>query len=88
MRTTLFKWARENDMSMPNLAARLGYSERHLCRIRDGDWPVTKAFAGRVVLALGDWARSLFPSDVSTKLDSVPIIEEHGIPQAVSEERT
>ena len=75
-------------MSMPNLAARLGYSERHLRRIRDGDWPVTKAFAGRVVLALGDWARSLFFSGVIINLDDNATSQGHGVPQAVSEEGT
>jgi transcriptional regulator with XRE-family HTH domain len=60
MRTTLFAWAEAQGLSVEELAQKVGYSVRHLLRIRKGEWPVTEAFVGRVVLRLGDWARCLF----------------------------
>lgn len=65
MQTTLFDWAQQANLSLEDLAEMTGYSVRHLYRIRDGDWPITEAFIGRIVLRLGDWARSLFFSATS-----------------------
>jgi transcriptional regulator with XRE-family HTH domain len=67
MQTTLFDWAASKGLTLADLAARLGYSERHLMRIRDGEYPVNEQFAGRVVLRLGDWSRSLFLPPVSVE---------------------
>jgi hypothetical protein len=66
MKTTLFDWAEKNGYGLVALGKLLGYSARHLRRVRDGEQPVTPAFAGRVVLVLGEWARSLF-------LDPMPL---------------
>lgn len=63
MITTLFDWANTHGYDLDSLGDLLGYSGRHLRRIRDGEQPVTPAFAGRVVLVLGEWARSLFVSE-------------------------
>ena len=79
METRLFEWAKEEGLTMGDLAERLGYSERHLIRIRDGEWPVTDSFAGRVVLRLGESARSLFfasMSDDSDTLSDMPSLSE------------
>ena len=59
-RTKLFEWAKEQGMTLKKLSEITGYSVRHLMRIRDGEWPITEAFIGRIVLRLGDEARSLF----------------------------
>lgn len=69
MRTTLFDWAAQKGLTIADLAACLGYSERHLLRMRDGEYPVNEQFAGRVVLRLGDWARSLFLPAASVASD-------------------
>lgn len=69
MRTRLFEWAEERGMSVKELAEMLGYSWRQVYRISIGEYPVTEAFVGRVVLKLGDWARSLFFTDVSEDSD-------------------
>lgn len=70
MRTRLFDWAIEQGLSLAELAEMLGYSERQLYRIRDGEYPVTEVFQARVVLRLGDWARSLFFDGVSEDSDT------------------
>ena len=68
--TTLFEWAKDQGLSIEALADRLGYSARHLYRIQAGVQPVTDAFVGRVVLRLGEWARSLFLVTVSENSDT------------------
>ena len=60
MKTTLFDWASAHGYDLDALAQLLGYSVRHLYRLRKGEQLVTPQFMGRVVLALGDWARALF----------------------------
>lgn len=67
MRTRLFEWAAERGLSIADLSDRLGYSERHLYRIKNNEWPVTEEFEARVVLRLGNWARDLFLPDVSNQ---------------------
>jgi len=71
MRSTLFEWAEHEGIRMADLAERLGYSERHLWRIKAGDSPVTQQFMARVVLHLGEWARSLFLPEVSVDTDTM-----------------
>jgi hypothetical protein len=78
MRTTLFVWAEKEGISLSELARRLGYSERHLLRIRDGDYPVNEQFAGRVVLRLGDWARALFLPASSVASDEMDTASDTG----------
>lgn len=63
--TRLFDWATEQGLTMSELARRIGYSRRHLYRIRSGQTPITEEFVARVVLRLGERARSLFFCDVS-----------------------
>lgn len=75
MRTSLFEWAKEEGLTHKELAQKLGYSERQLYRIRDGHWPVSEAFMARVVLKLGNWARSLFFDEVSLKTDKTSVLE-------------
>lgn len=60
MKTRLFEWAEEQGLTLEELAEKTGYSTRHLYRIRDGEWPVTETFMARIILRLGEWARSLF----------------------------
>ena len=60
MKTRLFEWAKEQGLSPQQLSTRAGYSERHLYRIKTGEWPVTEDFMARIVFRLGDWARELF----------------------------
>ena len=71
MRTRLFDWAEKQGLELTDLAQMTGYSERHLLRIKSGEYPVNDAFRGRVVLALGDWARSLFLPGMSEHSDTV-----------------
>lgn len=65
MRTKLFEWAEKQNLDLEYLAKKIGYSERHLKRIRDEGFPVTEEFQARVVLRMGDWARALFLPEVS-----------------------
>ena len=71
METRLFEWAQEQGIDLDQLSAMLGYSTRQLYRIKNGEYPVTDSFRGRVILALGDVARSLFLTSVSENLDRV-----------------
>ena len=70
MQTRLFEWARERGLTVHDLAPMLGYSERQLYRIRDGYYPVTEEFMGRVIYRLGDDARSFFFETVSELADT------------------
>lgn len=68
METTLFEWAEKQGYNLQELAEITGYTDRQLRRIKNGEMPVTEAFAGRVIFRMGDWARSLFlvpMSDIS-----------------------
>ena len=84
MQTTLFKWADENGLNMAQLGERLGYSERHMYRIKTGETLITEGFVAQVVYRLGEWARDLFLATVSESTDNlaetndVPEAEEHG----------
>lgn len=60
-----FEWARDQGYSMADLAKRLGYSERHLYRIKNGEYPVTRAFQARVVFEFGADTRGLFLPEVT-----------------------
>ena len=60
-----FEWAADKGLSMADLGQKLGYSERHLWRLKAGDYPITEGFKARVVYAFGDDARSLFLDTVS-----------------------
>lgn len=71
MRTTLFEWAEEQGLSLSELGDKLGYSERHLRRIREGEYPLNDAFVAQVVFRLGEWARALFLSSVSENTDII-----------------
>ena len=71
METRLFEWAEEQGIALNQLSAMLGYSTRHLYRIKNGEYPITDSFRGRVILRLGDVARSLFLAPVSENLDRV-----------------
>ena len=76
METRLFEWADEQGIDLDQLAGMLGYSTRQLYRIKNGEYPVTDSFRGRVILALGDVARSLFLTPVSEQLDIVSKVED------------
>lgn len=65
MRTRLFEWAAREGISTERLAAMLGYSERHMYRLKAKPEAVPETLAARAVLRLGDWARTLFLPAVS-----------------------
>ncbi|OPZ82991.1 MAG: hypothetical protein BWY76_02492 [bacterium ADurb.Bin429] len=65
MRTRLFEWAAREGISTERLAAMLGYSERHMYRLKARPDDVPETLAARAVLRLGDWARTLFLPAVS-----------------------
>lgn len=71
MNTSLFEWAKDEGLSMKELAARVGVTWRHLYRIRNGEYPVTANFRARVIFHLGDWARALFFGQESENSDVV-----------------
>ena len=71
MQTTLFKWADENGLNMAQLGGRLGYSERHMYRIKTGETPITEGFVAQVVYRLGEWARALFLATMSEQTDII-----------------
>ena len=75
MQTRLFEWASEHGLTVHDLAPMLGYSERQLYRIRDGHYPVTEVFMGRVIYRLGEDARSLFFAGASELADKVSEVE-------------
>lgn len=58
-----FDWVkREKGLNITQLAALLGYSERHLYRIRDGETTNLVNFEARVISRLGKGAASFFAS--------------------------
>jgi len=62
-----FVWIRDfKGMSIPRLAKTLGYSPKHMYRIRDGESPCTRSFAARAILEFGDEVRPFF-------FDTVPV---------------
>lgn len=64
-----FTWAKEErGLNITQLAALLGYSERHLYRIRDGHTTNLVNFEARVVSRLGADAGLFFDSGVSSDL--------------------
>jgi len=65
VRTRLFEWAAREGISTERLAAMLGYSERHMYRLKARPDDVPETLAARAVLRLGDWARALFLPTVS-----------------------
>lgn len=69
MKTTIFEWAERQGYTLQDLAKMTGYTDRQLRRIKNGYLPVSEAFAGRVILRMGEWARSLFLYSVSDKSD-------------------
>ena len=60
METRLWQWAEEQGLSMTDLADRLGYTARHLHRIRSHDYPITESFVARVTFRIGPEASRLF----------------------------
>jgi len=76
--TSLFEWAKDEGLSMKELAARVGVTWRHLYRIRNGEYPVTANFRARVIFHLGDWARDLFFDSVSQQRDETAQEEARG----------
>ena len=73
--TNLFEWAEGKGLDIPALAKALGYSERHLYRVKGGDYPVTRGLICRVVFVFGDDARSLFLPDASVINDDTAIVQ-------------
>ena len=71
METRLFEWAEEQGIDLDQLSEMLGYSTRQLYRIKNGEYPVTDSFRGRVILKLGDVARPLFLTPESENSDIV-----------------
>jgi hypothetical protein len=67
METRLFEWASSQGISTEKLAEMLGYSARHMYRLKASPKDVPEALAARTVLRLGDWARSLFLPSVSVE---------------------
>ena len=68
MRTTLFeKYVDSGQMTMTELARRVGYTPVYLSWIRHGHRPVTEAFIARVCLRLGRDIGDLFFEDVPEK---------------------
>ena len=67
METKLFEWASREGISTENLAEMLGYSARHMYRLKASANDVPEALAARAVLRLGDWARALFLPPVSVE---------------------
>lgn len=61
-----FTWAIEvKGFNMTQLAAALGYSERHLYRIRAGGTTDLVNFRARVIAHFGDEVRPFFTPEVS-----------------------
>jgi len=60
MKTRLFEWAEKEGLTMQELAQITGYSRFHLSKIKHGKYPLTEAFVAKIVLNMGDWARTLF----------------------------
>lgn len=52
LQTTFFDWARKQGLR-DRLPELLGYSERHLARLENGEYEITESFQGRVILKLG-----------------------------------
>jgi hypothetical protein len=60
-----FEWAIEvRGYDMTRLAAALGYSERHLYRIRAGEISNLRNFEARAIARFGDEVRSFFAPSV------------------------
>jgi hypothetical protein len=58
-----FEWATcSKGLSLTVLADRLGYSLRHVYRIRDGKVQRPVSFSARAVAAFGDDVRKFFPT--------------------------
>lgn len=70
-----FDWASKQGLSIADLSKRLGYSERHLWRIKAGHSPITEGFKARVVYTFGEDTRSLFLDSVSDQsVQNIPTI--------------
>jgi len=65
-----FVWASQKNLSIAQLAERLGYSERQIYRLRDGVTSIHKGFIARAVMEFGDEVRPLFFDSASVKADS------------------
>jgi hypothetical protein len=64
-----FDWAkREKGLSITQLAAVLGYSERHLYRIRDGETNNLENFEARAVRRLGSEVEQFFLPTVTVAI--------------------
>ena len=87
MRTTLWAWADAQGLTVRELASRLHYHERHLYLLRSGRYPITPAFAGRVVLIMGEWARALFEgaSESGAEREMAGVRGEGAVPGSVLE---
>lgn len=67
MKTTLFEWAERQGISTEELAKMLGYSDRHMYRLKASADDAPESLAARAVLRLGEWARALFLPPVSVE---------------------
>jgi len=70
MKTEIFEWAYQRHWTLKDLAARLGYSEEHLSRLRSGKLPISEQFRDRCIAMLGPDVSSLFLPDVSAETSS------------------
>lgn len=67
-----FTWAIEvKGFNMTQLAAALGYSERHLYRIRAGGTNDLINFRARCIAHFGDEVRSFFSPEVSIEAANI-----------------
>jgi len=44
-----FAWAKQQGLGLNELASLLKYTDRHIRRIRDGEYPMTTGFHARVI---------------------------------------
>jgi len=69
MKTTLFeRYIESKQMTMQELAARLGYTPQYLSLIRHGHFPITGNFIAKACLRLGHNISDLFFDDTPEEL--------------------
>jgi len=78
---SIFDWAeREKGLTLAALAEHLGYSLRHVYRLRSGESPVTPSFVARAVMTFGDQVRPLFLDSVTNDNSHVVRKKSMGLP--------
>lgn len=65
-----FTWAAQQNMTLADIADRLGYSERQVYRLRDGDTRQHRSFQARAIAEFGDAVRPLFLDSASVVTDN------------------